>query len=105
MLNSTNFSVNIFFTNPVINPNQKDYIDYYLEDNAYAIFSKNIAAQMKIFLADYLITSDNSYWPFESISQENGAILDGSIVDRALAINPTRPVYVIISIVKSATSI
>ncbi len=69
MLNSTNFSVNIFFTNPVINPNQKEYIDYYLEDNAYAIFSKNIAAQMKIFLADYLITSDNSYWPFESISQ------------------------------------
>lgn len=68
MLNATNFSANIFFTNPVINPNQKDYIDYYLEEDAYAIFSKDTAAQMKIYFADYLITSDNSYWPFESNS-------------------------------------
>ncbi len=46
MTNSTNFSFNIFFTNPVINPNQKDYIDYYLEDNGYAFFSKNIGSQI-----------------------------------------------------------
>jgi hypothetical protein len=52
-----------------------------------------------------LITSDNSYWPFSSLSQNSGAILDGGIINRAMAINPAYPVYALISIVKSATSI
>lgn len=105
MANSTNFVFSIFFTNPVINPNQKDYIDYYLEDNGYAIFSRDIGAQIKIFLADYLITSDNSYWPFSSLSEDYGAILDGSIINRAISIDSIYPIYAFISIVKSATSI
>jgi hypothetical protein len=60
---------------------------------------------MKIFLSDYTIISDNSYWPFESLSSVSGAILDGTINNRALTIDEKNPVYALISIVKSSTSI
>ncbi len=31
------------------------------------MFSKELGSQTFIFISDYTITSDNSYWPFESI--------------------------------------
>ena len=58
--------MNIFFTNPVINPSMKDYIDYYLDQQGLTIFGKNLGSQSHIYFADYTITSDNSYWPFKS---------------------------------------
>ena len=60
---------------------------------------------MKIFLADYSIDSDNSYLPFEQMSYESGAILDGAINNRAITVDEKNPVYALISIVKSSTSI
>jgi hypothetical protein len=39
-----NFYLTINYVNPVINPNEQDYISYYIEGNDYVIFSETIGS-------------------------------------------------------------
>lgn len=93
------------FVNPVLNPGQTDYIDYYLESLTQAIFSEFLSSDNLINYADYEINSDNSIWPFESINKDVGIILDGSMGSRPLTKTPHSTSYLRMMLFKSSTSL
>jgi hypothetical protein len=104
LASSSNFKFNFFFTNPVINPNEKDYLNYYLEEQAASLFSKNLGGQNTIFFSDYLIQNDNSILPFTDENEQKGVILDGNIYSRNIALSPNDP-YAQILLYKSSSSL
>jgi hypothetical protein len=50
-------------------------MSYYLDDKTYAIFSKTSGAQNILYFADYSLTTDESFWPYEQKSFDNGVIV------------------------------
>ena len=60
----------LYTINAVINPDQKDYIQYYLEDRNFLIFTKEMGLEMNLFYQDVTINSDVSIIPFEDIETD-----------------------------------
>ena len=46
--NNSNFLIKFNFVNPVINPNQPNHIQYFLEGRNFALFSKNLGVEMHL---------------------------------------------------------
>ena len=56
-----------YFINVVINPNQANYVKYYLEDQSFIIFGSQIGTETYLYLSDYTISTDNSIWPYPNM--------------------------------------
>lgn len=54
------------FINPILNPSEKDYLSYYLEDNNFIYFNNQTAEDEYLFAEEYTINSDNSLFVFPS---------------------------------------
>lgn len=93
------------FSNPVINPGQTDYIDYYLESLSQAIFSETLGSDNLINYADYEIDTDNSIWPFASSTKDIGVIMDGNMQSRPLTKTISSYTYLRMMLFKSSTSL
>jgi hypothetical protein len=57
----------VYFTNPLINPENQEYLTYYLEDTNYLTFSSDYGAEALIYVDDYSISTDNSILPVSSV--------------------------------------
>lgn len=50
--------------NSIINPQEPEYIEYYLEDRQWIIFGSEMGAELDMYLTEIDITSDNSILPY-----------------------------------------
>lgn len=57
----------VYFSNTQINPDKKNYKQYYIEDSSYAIFGRNIGSESFLYFKDYTVSTDYSIWPFTNI--------------------------------------
>lgn len=64
-----------YFTNPQINPDKKDYKQYYLEDMTYAIFGSDLGSETFLYFTDYTVSTDYSIWPFSNIVEDKGLLV------------------------------
>lgn len=55
----------VYYINSVVAPDQKEPIQYYLEDKDYVYFGKNLGAANYIFISDYKVTTDYSIFPYQ----------------------------------------
>jgi hypothetical protein len=68
----------VYFINPLINPENQDYLTYYMEDTNYITFSSDYGGEGLLFVEDYSISTDNSILPTSSIQTESGGIISAS---------------------------
>jgi hypothetical protein len=66
--------LNFYYINPLLNPGDKSYINYYLEDSNYFSFNTNIGVSANLFYSEYSIETDNSILPWEDKSTEGGVL-------------------------------
>jgi hypothetical protein len=69
------FYFTLYYSNPVINSDRKDYKSYYLEDENYVIFGDSMGSLTYVYFTDYTINTDNSIWPFENWVTDQGALV------------------------------
>jgi hypothetical protein len=48
----------LYFVNPLINPESKDYLDYYIEDRNFITFTKTQAGQSMGYVQEFAIETD-----------------------------------------------
>ncbi len=87
MRNKTNFYLSLQYINPVINPNEPDYMSYYLEGNDYVIFSATQGSEAWFFFSDYQITTDNSIFPFSQNSEETGVLVEYKAINHPYTVS------------------
>lgn len=92
-----------FFTNPLINPQNADYLSSYLEDKYYVMIGPNYGAEMYIYNADYLITTDESILPFTAQHVDAGPILS-TVQSNVYLMGNTSEIYCFIYFYRSAES-
>lgn len=59
------FTISIYLINPVLNPGDPSFINYYLEDSNYFSFDTYTGISANLFYNDYKVTSDNSIMPWQ----------------------------------------
>ena len=74
------------YINPVINPNQQNVINYYLESNDYVIFSSQIGSEAWVYFSDYTINTDDSIWPYAHNSQKKGFIVEQKAINHPYSV-------------------
>ncbi len=72
---------------------------------AHAVFSTSISSDNMINYADYEVESDNSIWPFPSISTDDEIVLDGILASRSLTKTLNTTIYSRMMLFKSSTSL
>jgi hypothetical protein len=60
------FTFNFYYVNPLLNPGQKDYLRYYLEDRNYFPFNTQTGVLANLFFSDWKVSSDQSIFPWET---------------------------------------
>lgn len=65
LTNNTQFTFNYYFVNTVINPNDKKFISYYLEDSNYFAFDNTLGVNANLFYTDYKIQTDTTFLPWQ----------------------------------------
>jgi hypothetical protein len=58
------FILTQFFINPLLNPGNADYLDYYIEDRNYIAFTSNLGTYSNIHVEEYSVITDESILPF-----------------------------------------
>ena len=92
------------YINPVINPNQQNFISHYVDGYDFLMFSKDTASRYWLRFADYTINSDNSIWPFKTNSVKQGLIVEEKLSSQPYKVTPGLS-YAAIYMAKSANSI
>ena len=52
------------YLNTILNPQQSAYKQRYVEDRAYSYFGPTLGSVITLQAADYVVTTDESIWPF-----------------------------------------
>jgi predicted adenine nucleotide alpha hydrolase (AANH) superfamily ATPase len=53
LYNHETFKLNVYFANPIIDPSEKEYLDYSLEDTIYFEFTDMLGVRSHIFFSEY----------------------------------------------------
>jgi hypothetical protein len=61
--------------NPLINPDNDEYLTYYLEDSNYITFSQHGGEEGRLLVEDFQISTDESILPFSNYLLESGGII------------------------------
>lgn len=69
------FSLGMFYVNPLINAGEQVYLDYYFEDRNFVTFTKNLGSYSFARIQDYEIQTDESLLPFTETRVETGIII------------------------------
>lgn len=96
---SANF--NYYFVNTIINPQDKQYISYYIEDKNYFQFTKTLGMTANMFISSYQIDTDQSLWPVKQPKKDMGGIVFESA--QTFVIQPTTE-YIQLYLRKSSLS-
>lgn len=75
--------MNLYFSNPLINPsNSYDYNTYYINgDNTISMKSSLTYEAITISMEDYTISSDMSFFPWYSYKNQQGIVASDSIAE------------------------
>ena len=92
------------YINPVINPNQPNFISHYVDANDYILFSKETGGEAWLRFSDFTINSDDSILPFTTNSVKQGLIVEEKLSSQPYKVTPGLP-YAGIFLMKSANSI
>jgi hypothetical protein len=95
---------NIYYSNPMINADQKDFISYYVEDRTYVMFGDSVGTESFLYFSDYTVTTDSSIWPYTSTQQTAGAIVEEPPNTCSFQTTKNGP-FVLFNLVKSPRSI
>lgn len=100
------FILKVYFTNPSINPGEKEYLSYYLDDTNEYPFSNKIGVNANLFFSQYTIKTDDSILPqpFSSKKVEKGSFVDGNL-DAVKNYMVDSNVYARVSLRKSMNSV
>jgi len=93
-----------FFINPLINPQNKEYLKLYLEDKYYIMFGHDYGMEMYVYNAGYQITTDESILPFTDEHFENGSIVT-SVSTNAYSLGNKTDIYGFISFFRDPSTI
>ena len=94
----------LYFINPQINSDQKEYKKYYLEDMSYVIFGRTMGSESFLYFTDYTISTDYSIWPYQHIVEDKGCIVENLAVNHPFQTN-INSTYVTLSLAKSPNSL
>lgn len=83
-----NFYLNFNYINTVINPDQQNFMSYYVETTDYVIFSSTIGSESYLYFSDYTINTDDSILPFEHILTKTGSIVEDKALSHPFAVTP-----------------
>lgn len=67
---SSYFYFTFYFLNPLINPAEKEYKSYYLEEKSYVIFGEETGSEAYVSFADYTVNTDESIWPYTDVRKD-----------------------------------
>jgi hypothetical protein len=93
----------LYYVNPLINPGNTDYLDYYLDDSNFVSFTKLQGSYTMVYLEDYVIETDESLLPLSDIRIDKG--LKVPHVSRLNSMDVFNGLYVSYYIQKSETKI
>ena len=96
--------VTLVMMNTIINPNNIDYLDYYVNTDNYFIFSKQVSIHSELMISDYTINTDNSILPYEDSHTDKGFIFD-KIIYHTLTNSKGYTSYATFIFTKSQTSL
>ena len=104
MAQNSPFYFTPFFYNPLINPQNQNYLNIYLEDKYYIMFGPDAGMEMYIYNAAFSITTDESILPFGFTHQENGSMVT-SVATNSYKMGNNTDVYCFISFFRDPTTI
>lgn len=61
-----------YYINKIINPDQPEYKQLFIEDTEFAYFGPSMGVEAFVELSDYTIDTDTSIWPFEDVVNDKG---------------------------------
>ena len=64
--NAGQLYANLLIINPLINPGNIEYIDYYIEDKNFVAFSNSLGGFAVGYAEDFTIETDESLLPFSA---------------------------------------
>lgn len=102
---STYLSLNYYFINTIINPDDTEYLKTYLEDRHFFTFTFDYGTKVNLFISSYKINTDESLWPISEYSQNAGGFVyepTQSFIYKPTALNTE---YVQLYIRKSSLSL
>ena len=70
-------TLNFYYLNTFLNPDQPNYKQQYFEGNSYAFFGPTLGSDISLEIADFEIITDESIWPFT-----NNVIDDGLFIPK-----------------------
>ena len=73
---NTAFFFNFFYTNTLLNPDQKEPISTILEDKDFTMFSPNLATFTNLYLGEYAMETDESIFPWTKKKVDHGFIVN-----------------------------
>jgi hypothetical protein len=103
--NSDYFYFTFYFINTVINPDNPVYKSYYLEDEVYVIFGKELGTETRLYFSDFTINTDYSIWPFSDDVTDIGFMAESLNTQHPYAITQPGTAYVGMYINKDARSL
>ena len=63
---------NLFYLNTIITPDQASYKQHYFEERQYGFIGPTLGCDVKLQIADYTVSTDQSIWPFADEVVDNG---------------------------------
>ena len=72
-------NIGLFFVNPLINPGNKEYLNYYFEDKNTVSFTQTSGAHAIARVQDFTIETDESLLPFRSNKVDKGVVIPENI--------------------------
>lgn len=75
MAANTSFTFNYYYVNTILNPQNSDYLGYYLEDRNYFTFTPTLGVTANIFISSFEIDTDQSLLPNTQIAVDTGGVV------------------------------
>ena len=102
--NDTNFFFTLYFINPIINADSQEFLEYYIEDSNYIIFSATRGEECQLLMEDFTINTDESIIPLSEIRTDSGGIVTRNCIKNGYSIDPNAPLYATFFFYKSPIS-
>ena len=95
----------ITYLNPIINPNRRNHIEYYVNsENRFVVLNK-IGQTTTLKLSDFAISTDTSILPFETFIEEKGLFIEEHSIVQPFDKSSINIPFVRIRMIKSSRSL
>jgi len=97
------FFFSFLYVNPLINPGDSNYLDYFLEDRNYMRFTTQLGMMSSGFVKDYSIITDVSLMPYSQTVEDDGVVITDLFQN--IAYQVTNDNYASFFLMKSSSSV